>query len=180
MQAATRGLDSAEKLTVLQTLAEGAYGIAELAGLRIDPRELASAAAASGGGGVEWARKAIAKAKPGVRSPEMLTAMVALVRAGEALDPAWDDLVGFVPTDLAREVLAALPKPRRVELALRWARSVKGGQATFLKNVAPLYDLVGSHALAKVLRPWLKLPVVKNVAGVVDRVQPLLDGSERN
>jgi len=131
-------------------------------------------------GGVNWAKQSLASATPGYRTPELLSAMTVLVRAGEPFDPAWDDLVGFLPTDLAREVLAAIPRARRAALALRWATSLKGGQATFLKNLAPLYDLLGSRALGKAVRPWLKLGTVKNIVGLVDLVRPLLDVSDHD
>ncbi|GEM_PF-4980563 len=178
LRAATEGLEPAERLTVLQALVDGAYGILSAAELRIDPKELSRAATASKEGGVNWAKQSLASATPGYRTPELLSAMTVLVRAGEPFDPAWDDLVGFLPTDLAREVLAAIPRARRAALALRWATGLKGGQATFLKSLAPLYDLLGSPALGKAVRPWLKLGTVKNIVGLVDLVRPLLDVSD--
>ncbi len=77
-------------------------------------------------------------------------------------------------------MLAAIPRARRAALALRWATSLKGGQATFLKSLAPLYDLLGSRALGKAVRPWLKLGPVKNIVGLVDLVRPLLDVSDHD
>jgi len=180
LAAAVEGLEGGKRLQVMQALASGAYGIKSAAELKITAQDLAGEVAASKDGAVPWAKQALADAPPGIRTPELLTAMATLVRAGEPISPEWDDLVGCLPPDLAREVLAAIPPARRAALALRWAQTIRGGHATFLKNVAPVFDLVGSSALAKLLRPWLKLPTVKNTQGVVKLIEPLLGRAQSN
>jgi hypothetical protein len=186
MEAALEGLSPADRLETLSSLSLGAYRIVGEADAQLEPEDFEREVTQAGADALPWARQMLRDAVPLLgsaqdvaRSDPAMAALIALVRAGEPIDPSWDDLVGFYPPDMAREILSAIPKERRQALALRWAQSLQpGAYAIYLQNVLPLMDLVGSKELAKTVRPWLSLGPIKNRAGLVPKLKPVLDALE--
>ena len=168
-----RGLSPAEQLEAARELLLGAYKIL----IEVDARWPASALAelvrAAGPAAVAWARETMAivvELRPHASalaqlSPEhVVVVLAALVDAGEAIDPAWEPVVGFAPVAEARAVLAAIDGTRRQALVLerlaRVATAEPVVRAQLLDAVAPVLDLVATPAVVGALRDQLADPTV--------------------
>jgi hypothetical protein len=158
------GLTGRARLDTLTELLRGAYRMTWDAQGRISPEMLAEEAARMGDDAVAWARDIVHEViglPEGIRdfqalsafaSDHLMVALQILVRAGASLEAG---IEGQVPINhpAAREILAALPgeSVRRSTLE-RWrtkGSSNSSAQKAFIDEVMPLFDAVGSAALAR-------------------------------
>lgn len=77
------------------------------------------------------------------------------VRAGRAVEPAWDELVAVDNAPQTRELLGALPQERRERAILAWLRSNPAQPGLRAQIVAQLLALAPTDALLAGYRAFL-------------------------
>jgi hypothetical protein len=147
-------LGPADRLRVKTALLFGDYRLLKDAALDYPPDDLARDSKEAGALAVAWAHEAISRhlASPEVRlgatayAPRhSMVAMFAIVAAGEAIRAEWLSLIPIVAS--ARPILERAPVEARQAAAL--AKVDVNDLESSLRRLLPLFDLVGSHALAE-------------------------------
>lgn len=176
LDASLQGLGPAERLDLLTELLRGAYRIVSDGNGYISAEALSLAAAQAGDRAIDWAQRVVHDVNElpdGIRDYEALqafaddhlgVALLVLVRAKAPIEKGTARLVSLSSPD-AREILAALPPDEVRQTAFAEWRSLSpenaGARGSFVADVAPLFDLVGSRPLARELLAALEEPMIK-------------------
>jgi hypothetical protein len=172
------GCSAIDRLRFASELLRGAYGILANAHGRIDIRELEAWADEAGEEARPWALDLLGLASEAgdlddfaklahVTREHLTLAIVVVHRHGGPIDPAWIDFVLLRNQALARRALEAFdPSLRRELVPRRFARcgdDVPRGM--LIKDVVPLWDLLGSPELLAIFRAALEQPRIARELG---------------
>lgn len=172
------GLSPIDRLRLATELLRGSYGILSNGSGRLDARELDAWATDAGEEARAWAVELLGLADAAgdigdytkmahIARGHLTVAILVLHRFGGQVDPAWVDFVSLPDVDLARRALEAFAPAERQGAALRrFTRcNDETGRGLIIKEVVPLWELLGSPELLEELRTTLTQPRVARTIG---------------